>query len=308
MLLYNTEKCSDHDFLQLQLKNYLGGGDRLAPEAERRREQANKKTEHLHKVSTPCLDGHNFKKEELDTVGELSDVCSQIVLKCLYFARIGRPDTLWSVNKLARSVIQWTGACDKRQARLISYINHTNDYRQYCHVGNTVEHCRLGLFQDSDFSGGFEHSKSISGRISCIFGSRTFSKNQTSMSHASTESEIILLDAGLRQDGIPALDLWDVVIEVLHSPDTNTPTTQNNSANEGRVKELRETAASTSNAKSRKESNQNDDQLANPDHVATNANFCQCNAQLCIFEDNDAVIKMIIKRRSPIMRHVLCVP
>ena len=32
-----------------------------------------------------------------------------------------------------------------------------------------------------------------------------------------TESEIIWLDAGLRMDGIPALDLWDVVIEVICS-------------------------------------------------------------------------------------------
>ena len=37
------------------------------------------------------------------------------------------------------------------------------------------------------------------------------------MSHISTESEVISLDAGLRMDGIPALDPWDVVIEVLHS-------------------------------------------------------------------------------------------
>ena len=37
------------------------------------------------------------------------------------------------------------------------------------------------------------------------------------MSHISTESEVISLDAGLRMDGIPALDLWNVVIEVLHS-------------------------------------------------------------------------------------------
>ena len=42
-------------------------------------------------------------------------------------------------------------------------------------------------------------------------------KKQTSVSHSSTESEIISLDAGLRLDGIPALDLWDLVIEVLHS-------------------------------------------------------------------------------------------
>ena len=56
------------------------------------------------KVSHPCLDDHQFKQEELESVGELSEVCSQIVLKCLYLARIGRPDILWSVNKLARSV------------------------------------------------------------------------------------------------------------------------------------------------------------------------------------------------------------
>ena len=34
-------------------------------------------------------------------------------------------------------------------------------------------------------------------------------EKQTSVSHSSTESEIISLDAGLRLDGIPALDLWD---------------------------------------------------------------------------------------------------
>ena len=40
-------------------------------------------------------------------------------------------------------------------------------------------------------------------------------KKQTSVSHSSTESEIISLDAGLRMECFPALDLWDLVIEVL---------------------------------------------------------------------------------------------
>ena len=57
--------------------------------------------------------------------------------KCLYLARIGRPDIPWSVNKLARWVTKWTQACDRRLARLISYIHYTNDFRQYCHVGET---------------------------------------------------------------------------------------------------------------------------------------------------------------------------
>ena len=42
-------------------------------------------------------------------------------------------------------------------------------------------------------------------------------KKQTSVSHSSTEAEIISLDAGLRMDGIPALTLWDLVIGMFHS-------------------------------------------------------------------------------------------
>ena len=102
---------------------------------ERYCELANKKVEQLYKISHPCLEDHQFKQEELETVGELSQVCSQIVLKCLYLARIGRPDILWSVNKLARSVTKWTQACDKRLARLISFLHRTHDDRQYRHVG-----------------------------------------------------------------------------------------------------------------------------------------------------------------------------
>ena len=68
-----------------------------------------------------------------------------------------------------------------------------------------------------------ERHLSTSGRVLCIFGSRTFvpiswmCKKQTSVSHRSTESEIISLDAGLRMDGLLALYLWDMVIEVLRS-------------------------------------------------------------------------------------------
>ena len=100
---------------------------------ERYCELANKTTQQLYKVSTPCIDDH-FKEEEMKSVRELSQVCSQNVLKCLYLARIGRPDILCSVNKLARSITKWTKVCDKRLDRLISYIHHTCEYKQYCHV------------------------------------------------------------------------------------------------------------------------------------------------------------------------------
>ena len=199
---------------------------------ERYCELANKTTQQLYKESTPCIDDHHFKEEETKSVGELSNTCSQIVLKCLHLARIGRPDILWSVNKLARSITKWTKTCDKRLNRLISYIHNTCEYKQYCHVGNTAEQCRLGLLQDSDFAGDLEDSKSTSVGTLCIFGSHTFvptgwmCKKQTSVSHSSTESEIISLDAGLRLDGIPALDSWDLIVSVLGNTTENHDRTE----------------------------------------------------------------------------------
>ena len=100
---------------------------------------------------------------------------------------------LWS-NSHVLSVTKWTRACDKRLSRLISYIHHTSEFKQYCRVGNTAQQRRLGLFQDTDFC-----------RRPRRFGSDTFvptswmCKKQTSVSHSSTESEIISLDAGLRK-------------------------------------------------------------------------------------------------------------
>ena len=125
-------------------------------------------------VSTLCLDDHQFREEEMKSVGELSKLCSEIVLTSLYLARIGRPDILLPVNKLARAITKWTRACDKRLARLISSTHFTSEYKQYCHVGNIAQPSSLWLFQDSDFAGDLEDSKSTSVRVLCIFGSHTF--------------------------------------------------------------------------------------------------------------------------------------
>ena len=47
-------------------------------------------------------------------------------------------------------------------------------------------------------------------------------KKQTSVSHNSTEAETISLDAGVHMDGILALTLWNLVIEVFHSVPNRT--------------------------------------------------------------------------------------
>ena len=163
-----TEKLSYSEIFRTSSWSYDMAGHAKKC-VERYCELANRATQQLYNVSAPCIDDHHFKEEELKSVGELSKVCSQIVQKCLYLARIGRPDILWSVNKLARSITKWTKACDKRLNRLMSYIHHTCEFQQYCYVGNNAKPCRLGLFQDSDFAGDLEDSKSTSAGALCVF-------------------------------------------------------------------------------------------------------------------------------------------
>ena len=223
-------------------------------------------------------------------------------LQCLYLARIGRPDILWSVNKLARSDHKMEqDACDRRLARLISYTPHTSDHRQYCHVGNAAQHCRLKLFKHSDFTGNLEDSKSTSGGVLCIFGSRTFvpirwmCKKQTSVSHSYTESDKILLDAGLRMDGLLAVDMWDLVIEVLGTTHRIPKPTQAC---------MRETDAEIQSTPKIKHVLDQKVDLSSVDQVPSNAHLSEKESKMYIFEDNEAVIKMITKCRSPTKRHV----
>ena len=90
-------------------------------------------------------------KPDAETTSSWSNDMEGHAKKCveryceLYLARIGRLDILWSVNKRARAVTKWTKACDKRLARLISYIHHTCDYRQYGYVANTAQQRRLEI-------------------------------------------------------------------------------------------------------------------------------------------------------------------
>ena len=92
---------------------------------ERYCELANKTTQQLYQVSTPCIDDHHFKEEEMKSVGELSQYAHKMFWNVYIWHVLGDLIFLWSVNKLAHAVTKWTKACDKRLARLTSYIHHT---------------------------------------------------------------------------------------------------------------------------------------------------------------------------------------
>ena len=122
-------------------------------------------------------------------------------------------------------------------------------------------------------------------------------KKQTSVSHSSTEAQMISLDAGSRMDGTPTLDLWDSVIEVFHSSSNDTNKAK---GRESQGNLSRNTTLHIENQNQTKHVNLD---LNNVDRVSSNVRSSRFGAVLHVFEDSEAVIKMIIKGRSPTMRY-----
>ena len=219
-------------------------------------------------------------------------------------ARIGRSDILWSVNKFERSITKCTKACDKRLCRLISYIHHTCEYKQNCYVGNTANFADWDCFKAPIFQKILRIQNLRQVEHCAFLGSHTFvpiswmCKKQTSVTHSSTESEIISLDAGLVLDGISALDLWDLIVAVLGH------TNQSHKEREDPFMNKREVLSTPHTIQRRKQSQGVINDLENADLVPSNVNFAHQEALLYVFEDNGAVIRMIIKGKSPTMRHV----
>ena len=128
----------------------------------------------------------------------------------------------------------------------------------------------------------------------CIFGSHTFvpiswmCKKQTDVSHNSTESEIISLDTGLRLDDLLALKIWDLIVSLL-----------------GNVSRVSDRPGQPDNDVHKLHKSQKQvDVMEHIDSVPSNVQSARQEALLFVLEDNEAVIKMIIKGRSPTIRHV----
>ena len=110
-------------------------------------------------------------------------------------------------------------------------------------------------------------------------------QKQTSVSHSSTESEIISLDTGLRLDGLHALELWDLIVSVF-----------------GNISHVSDRTEKLVNGKNK--FHNKIDAMQNIDSVPSNVQSASQEALFYVFEDNEAVIKMIIKGRCLTMTHV----
>ena len=89
-------------------------------------------------------------------------------------------------------------------------------------------------------------------------------------------------------DGLPALELWDLIVSVL--------------GNVSRVSD--NSGKPESDVHKHNKSHNKIDVSRDIDAVPSNVQSARQEALLNVFEDNEDVIKMIIKGRSPTMRHV----
>ena len=153
-----------------------------------------------------------------------------------------------------------------------------------------MEACCLAMFVDASFAADLRDSKSTTGAYLCLFGPRTFvpimwlCKKQSATSHSSTEAEVIALDAALRTEGIPLLQLWDEILTIM-MPRTYYSPTQSHHPTVRPVTTPEQI-------------------LAQVDYVQDSLPAPTRRGKMVIFEDNVAVLRMIQKGRSPTMRHV----
>jgi hypothetical protein len=144
------------------------------------------------------------------------------------------------------------------------------------------------LFVDASFLGEMKDSKSTTGAIIVLVGPRTFvtigwvCRKQGAVSHSSSEAEVIALEGSLRMEGLPALLLWEEIYGVFaQDPKARIRT--------GRPVKVPRTL---------------NEYLSQIDYIPCTLPMSQGFAKLIVMEDNEAVIKMSIKGRSPAMRHV----
>ena len=87
---------------------------------------------------------------------------------------------------------------------------------------------------------------------------------------------------------LPALELWDLIVSVF-----------------GNISHISDRTGKPVNGKNKHHKSHNKiDAMKDIDSVPSNVQSARQEALLYVFEDNEAVIKMITKGRSPTMRHV----
>ena len=100
----------------------------------------------------------------------------------------------------------------------MSYIHSTLQHRMVGYVGEDIRNVQVHVYADADFAGDPSTKRSTTDVHMCLPGAFTCfpingqSKRQECVSHSTPEAEIVAADWALRREGLPMLDLWDVLV------------------------------------------------------------------------------------------------
>ena len=172
----------------------------------------------LRHAVTPFVAEGSLLSEDDHSRGALADDACKMLMKCLWAARLARPDILKPVIALARKVSCWSRNCDRMLYRLMCYMKSTYEYTLVGTVNDAPEDPHLRLYVDADFAGDREDSYSTSGGWLVLAGPRTYfpltwvSKKQSSVSRSTTESEVVSLAYSLFKEALPMCSLWDKLL------------------------------------------------------------------------------------------------
>ncbi len=139
-------------------------------------------------------------------------------MEVFYAARMTRWELLFGISIMTRFLTKWTAAQDKMLNRLVSYSYFHLDDCLTGYVGEREKGFFLGTHVDADHGGDLTDVRATSGAAVVLQGPKTFfpfaviCKKQTSNSNGSTESETVALSHVLRQEGLPILQLWEMLL------------------------------------------------------------------------------------------------
>ncbi|CAE7028491.1 GIP [Symbiodinium sp. CCMP2592] len=173
----------------------------------------------LKHAATPFAPEASLPVSQEEIAGELAPNACKVLMKALWLGRLARPDLVKPIGDLATKVQKWSRNDDKKLLRLISYIDSTKTHRLVGTVSDGPRELHLALYVDADFAGERDDAKSTSGGFLVLKGPNTFfplawvSKRQTSVSRSTPESEIVSLAHSLFQEALPALQLWQTILD-----------------------------------------------------------------------------------------------
>ena len=172
----------------------------------------------LKPAQTPfCPTGSLVDTDDAE-VGQLAPVACKILMKCLWLARLSRPDLLKPIGDLASTVTRWSRNCDKQLHRMLCYLSATTSYTFVGAVGDGPEALSLRIFADADFASDRLTARSTTGGLIAVVGPSTFypvhwvSKRQTSTSRSSTEAEVVSMANLVFGEGLPLLNMLETIL------------------------------------------------------------------------------------------------